>query len=202
MDRNRSLGLRLLATTAAMAGVFLVAACDGQNLFTVPLGTGAVAGGDDTEAPTVAITAPRGDTLSAKPIGDSIFVSVRVTDDVAVRSVRFSGVSLRGDADLGTDEVIQRFEEKTITLDDVVDTTLTRYLLPTPDSVKETVQILVEATDTSGNISSDTVDLILGGPDVELLDLEEGQTVQAGLNLSARVLACGARRCTPPWPTD
>ena len=189
MRRKGSFGLRLLAVTAAMAGVFLVAACDGENLFSLPSGPAIGAGDDDTEAPTVTITIPRGDSLSAKPIGDSVFVSARVTDDVAVRSVRFFGISQRGDVDLGTDVVIQRFVEKTITLPDVADTTLTRYLLPTDDDVKETVQILVEATDTVGNISTDTVDLILGGPDVDLLDIEEGQTVQAGLNLGMRVLA-------------
>ena len=190
MGRNASFGLRLLATTAAMAGVFLVAACDGENLFSVPNGlVGGGAVGDDTEAPTVTITVPRGDSLSAKPIGDSVFVSARVTDNVAVRSVRFSGISQRGDVDLGTDEVVQRFLAKTVILPDVEDTTVTRYLLPTADDVKETVQILVEATDTTGNISTDTVNLILGGPDVDLLDIEDGQTVQAGLNLSARVLA-------------
>ena len=36
MGRNGSFGLRLLVTTAAMAGVFLVVACDGENLFSVP----------------------------------------------------------------------------------------------------------------------------------------------------------------------
>ena len=189
MGRNATFGLRPLATAAAMAGVFLVAACDGENLFSVPGGTSIGDRRDDTEAPSVTITAPRGDSLSAKPIGDSVFVSVHVTDNVAVRSVRLFGIAQRGDVNLGTDEVILRFEEKTITLPDVADTTLTRYLLPTLDSVKETVQILVEATDATGNISTDTVNLILGGPDVDLLDIEEGQTVQAGLNLSARVLA-------------
>ena len=190
MGRNTSFGLRLLATTAAMAGVFLVAACDGENLFSVRDGLGGGgAVGDDTESPTVTIIVPRGDSLSAKPIGDSVFVSARVTDDVAVRLVRFSGISQRGDVDLGTDEVVQRFLAKTVIIPDVEDTTVTRYLLPTADDVKETVQILVEATDTAGNISTDTVNLILGGPDVDLLDIEDGQTVQAGLNLSARVLA-------------
>ncbi len=186
MRRKGSFGLRLLAVTAAMAGVLMVAACDGENLFSID---GGLVTDADSVPPTVKITSPRGDSLSAKPIGDSVFVSAQITDDVAVRSVRFYGVAFRGDADLGTDEVVERFEEKTVTLADVADTTLTRYLIATADSVKETVQILVEATDTAGNISTDTVALILGGPDVRLFDLEEGQTVQAGLNLSARMIA-------------
>jgi len=189
MRRHLSLGLRLFGTTAAMAGVLLVAACDGENLFSVPGSAGGASKGDDTKPPIVEINSPRGDSLSAKPIGDSVFVSVHVSDDIGVRSVRFSGVSHRGDKSLGTDEVVQRFEDKIVTLSDVKDTTLTRYILPTTDSIKETVKILVEATDTFGNIATDTVDMILGGPDVELLDLVDGQTVQAGLSLAARIRA-------------
>ncbi|MGY8799923.1 MAG: hypothetical protein ACKVG4_14215 [Longimicrobiales bacterium] len=189
MQRNRIFGLRLLATSAAMLGVMFVAACDGENLFSVP-GTAATGSqDDDTEAPTVQINSPRGDSLSAKPIGDSVFVSVHVTDDIGVRTVRFSGVSHRGDKNLGTDEVVPRFTDKTITLPDVVDTTLTRYILATEDSVNETVKILVEATDTFGNITTDSVDMILGQPEVDLLDVEDGQSVQAGLNFTARVVA-------------
>lgn len=182
-------GVRLLATTAAMAGVLAVAACDGGNLFSVPPGT-VVDDEEDVEAPVVSINSPRGDSLSAKPLGDSVFVSVQVSDDIGVAAVRFFGIAQRGDPNLGTDEVVQRFEEKIVTLDPPVrDTTLTRYLLATPDSVKETAQIVVEAVDTVGNLTADTVDLILGGPDVVLLDIQEGQTIQAGLNMSARVVA-------------
>jgi hypothetical protein len=55
MQRNRIFGLRLLATSAAMLGVMFVAACDGENLFSVP-GTAATGSqDDDTEAPTVQI---------------------------------------------------------------------------------------------------------------------------------------------------
>lgn len=172
-----------------MATVLFVAACDGENLFSVPGSAGGGATGVDTKPPVVEINSPRGDSLSAKPIGDSVFVSVHVTDDIGVRSVRFSGVAHRGDKSLGTDEVVQRFEDKIVTLSDVQDTTLTRYILPTADSIKETVQIIVEATDTFGNIATDTVEMILGGPDVKLLDLLDGQTVQAGLSLASRVRA-------------
>jgi len=188
MRRNRTIGIRLFTTAAAMAGVLFAAACDGENLFSVP-GTPGGSGADDTKVPTVEINTPRGDSLSAKPLGDSVFVSVQVTDNVGVRTVKFFGVAFRGDPNLGTASVVQRFEEKVVTLPDVADTTLTRYLLPTVDSVKETAQIIVEAVDTLGNVAADTVNLILGGPDVELENIEDGQSVQAGLNLSARIRA-------------
>ncbi|MFQ5536182.1 MAG: hypothetical protein ACE5GJ_01900 [Gemmatimonadota bacterium] len=186
---RRMTELRLILTAGAMLGIMAVAACDGENLFSVQ--EGPIAGrGEDTEAPVVEINSPRGDTLSAKPIGDSVFVSAHVTDDVGVSTVRMYGVALRGDKDLGTDTVVERFQEKLITLSGTVeDTTLTRYLIPTPDSVKETAIIVVEATDSVGNLAADSVELILGGPDVELLDLEDGQSVQAGLNMGARIRA-------------
>jgi DNA-binding beta-propeller fold protein YncE len=184
-------GLRLLTATAAMGGVLMVAACEGENLFTVPGGPGVGGtGGNDVEAPEVTINIPRGDSLSALPLGDSVLVSTHLADDVGVRSVRLYGVAFRGDVNLGTDEVIDRFLEKAVTLPaGVTDTTLTRYLLPVPSTVKEPVSIIVEATDSVGGIGADTVEILIGGPNVELLDLVDGQTVQAGLNLSTRVRA-------------
>jgi DNA-binding beta-propeller fold protein YncE len=104
--------------------------------------------------------------------------------------VRFYGVAFRGDPDLGTDTVVPRFLEKTISMPaGVKDTTLTRFLVATADSVKETAFVFVEASDSIGNVVADSVAIVLGGPDVELLGLEENQTIQAGLNLSARVRA-------------
>jgi hypothetical protein len=182
--------IRPLTAVLVFGGALLVAACDGENLFSGPRGQ--TIGGstsDDVKPPTVEINTPRGDSLSAKPIGDSVFVSVHVTDNVGVRSVKFFGIARRGNADLGTDTVVTRFQTKEVTLPDPRDTTLTRYILPTPDSIKETAQIVVEAQDSLGNLSTDTVALILGGPDVELLDVEDGGSVQSGLNLSARIRA-------------
>jgi hypothetical protein len=113
-----------------------------------------------------------------------------VTDDAGVRFVRFYGVAFRGDPDLGTDTVVPRFLDKTVSMPaGVKDTTLMRFLVATPDSVKETAFVFVEASDSFGNVVADSVAIVLGGPDVELLGLEENQTIQAGLNLSARVRA-------------
>ena len=166
-----------------------VAACDGDNLFTVP--SGAVAApGTDPKAPVVNITVPRGDSLSAKPVGDSVFVTAHVTDNVGIRSVRMYGVSYRGNIDLGTDTVIQRFKEKTITVGPgVKDTTLYRYLLPTTDTTKELAYIVVQAADSSGNTAGDTVRLVLGGPDVTLLNIQQNLSVTAGGQLNVGVLA-------------
>ncbi len=189
MLRNRNKGLRAALTAIAMVAVMVVAACEGENLFSVPGGPGGGNANDPT-APEVTITSPRGDSLSAKPLGDSVYVAARVKDNVAVASLRFYGIAVRGDPELGTDVVVQRYAEKTVTLPaGVRDTTIMRYLLATPDSTKETGLIVVEATDDVGNVRADTVSLVLGGPDVQILDVEDGQSIQAGLNLSLRVRA-------------
>ena len=78
MRRKPMMGMRALLTGAAMAGIFAVAACEGDNLFSVP-GQGGPAGAD-AKAPTVDISVPRGDSLSGTAIGDSVFVSVHLTD--------------------------------------------------------------------------------------------------------------------------
>ena len=73
------------ARLAAIVGVLLLAACDGPNQFATPIpGTGP---GGDTRAPTVEIQQPRGDSLSAKPLGDSVLVRVDVADNTGVDSV-------------------------------------------------------------------------------------------------------------------
>src|SRR5688572_33082709 len=92
-------GVRPARLLVALAG--LLAACDGPNQFATPIpGTGP---GGDTRPPRVDIQQPRGDSLSAKPLGDSVLVRVRVTDNVGVDSVVFFGVAERGVAELGTD---------------------------------------------------------------------------------------------------
>lgn len=189
MRRTRMTGTRLLLTAAAMLGLLAVGACEGENLFSVPPGAGG-SGTGDTKAPVVSIMIPRGDSLSAKPVGDSVFVTAHVTDNAGLRSIRMYGVARRGVDTLGTDTVVQRFAEKTITVAaGVKDTTVYRYLAPTPDSTKERAIIVVEATDTMGNLAADSVDLVLGGPDVQLLNVQDGLSITAGGQLSIGVLA-------------
>ena len=189
MRRTRMTGTRLFVTAAAMGGVLAIAACEGENLFSVPGGAGGV-GGADSEAPVVSIMVPRGDSLSAKPVGDSVFVTAHVTDDVGIRSIRMYGVARRGVDTLGTSTVVQRFEEKSITVGaGIKDTTVYRYLLATADTTKETAIIIVEAMDTLGNMAADSVDLILGGPDVVLVNVQNGLAITAGGQLNVGVQA-------------
>ena len=176
--------------TAVFAGVLFLAACDGPNQFATPIPGSGTGPGGDTRAPEVDIQLPRGDSLSAKPLGDSVLVRVQVSDNTGVDSVSFFGIAERGDVLLGTDTVVSRFEQKSVTLPQRTrDTTLTRYLIPTPSDIKETSKIVVVAFDGGGNISADTSDLVLGGPDVVLENVEDGQSIQSGLGLNLRVRA-------------
>jgi hypothetical protein len=180
--------MRTLLTGAAMAGVFAVAACEGENLFSVP-GQGGPAGAD-TKAPTVDISVPRGDSLSGTAIGDSVFVSVHVTDKVGVRSLKFTGFSLRGDASLGTLQVIERFSEKTVEFNAASkDTTVSRYLLAAADSTREKAYVVVQASDSAGNVAADTASLTVGGPVIQLMGLKEGDVVSSGADLKATIKA-------------
>ena len=185
---HRPIRTRIGPLTTAMAAVTLLLACDGQNLFVGP----AVGGRIDTSGPTVKILTPSSTegSPSAKPLGDSVLVTVELSDDVGLDSVRIEGVSFRGDVNLGTDTVITRFETKVVRLLTVPeDTTVSRFLIAVDDTIKETSFIIAHAFDTLGNVSTDTVALVLGGPDVQVLNLVNDEVIQAGRDLSIRVEA-------------
>ncbi|MGE0705489.1 MAG: YncE family protein, partial [Vicinamibacterales bacterium] len=177
----------LLTLSAAL----LFAACDGPNRFQTAVPGGSATGpGQDTRLPKVDVQVPRGDSLSAKPLRDSVLVRVHVSDNVGVDSVLFSGIVERGVKELGTDTVVARFTPKKIVLPpNTKDTTLTRYLQPLDTLRKETAKIIVAAYDASGNVAADTSKLVLGGPDIALQNITAGQSIQAGLGLSLRVVA-------------
>ena len=169
-----------------LAGI-LFAACQGDNLFVDFNTTGQI---QDADIPTVEIVVPSPLSVAAIPLGDSVLVTVDLSDDAGVSSVVFEGLALRGDAALGTDVVVTRFESKTVVfVPEVSDTTISRYLLATPDSILETAVIVVTVFDAVGNFAADTVSLILGGPDVQFENLVGGEVIQSGLTLGLRVQA-------------
>lgn len=199
MRRKQIKGMRFLLTGAAMTGILAVAACEGENLFSVPGQSGGPAGAD-TKAPVVSITVPRGDSVSGVALEDSVFVSVHLTDQVGVRTVKFSGFSLRGDPNLGTQEVLTRFVEKTVELKaGVKDTTLSRYLASSGDTIRGTAYVVVEALDSAGNATADTASLWVGGPSVALPGLVDGTIISSGVDLEATITAAdpkGVNRLT------
>jgi hypothetical protein len=127
---------------------------------------------------------------AARPVGDSVLIQARASDDVGVDSILLAGIAYRGDVDLGTDTVVVRYFSKMVRFGrSVSDTTVSRYLVATPDTTRESSTLLAIAYDTGGNISADTVSLTIGGPRVTFLTLEDGLKIQSGLSLNLQVEA-------------
>ena len=177
--RNRRRLLPLAAGSLALAALW---SCDGQNLF-APDPT--LSGG---AAPVVEIQQPR--QPAARPVGDSIYISARASDDTGVDYVLFGGIAYRGEVGLGTDTIVSRYFAKMVRFNaSSRDTTVARYLLATPDSSRESAVLFAIAYDKQGNVSADTVALTIGGPRVEFLTVQDGQQVQSGLSLNLQVEA-------------
>lgn len=142
----------------------------------------------DRTPPTVTITRPG--SQATYPIGDSIRVDVDLVDNSGVVEVEFVGLAYRGDPDLGTDEVITRYEPKQVTLASAPqDTTLRRFIVATPETASELVSIIVTARDETGNVGADTVEVSVGGPRVEILSPADGEPVQSGRSVGVQIMA-------------
>ncbi len=177
--RNRRRLPRFVGGMVALAALW---SCDGQNAFS----TGVL--GTDGAAPEVEIQNPR--QPAARPVGDSVLITAHTWDDTGVDSVLLAGVSFRGDVDLGTDTTVLRYFSKMVHFPGgVQDTTVSRHLIATPDTTRESSVLFAIAYDSKGNISADTVSLTIGGPRVTFLTLEDDQQVQSGLSLNLQVEA-------------
>ena len=115
-----------------LAGI-LFAACQGDNLFVDFTPIGQIQDGD---LPTVDILTPSPLSVAAIPLGDSVLITVDLFDDVGVSSVVFEGLALRGDVRPGyrCRGHTLRVQNGGLRLREVSDTTISRYLLATPDS--------------------------------------------------------------------
>ena len=172
-----------------LAGI-LFAACQGDNLFVDFTGAGGSGSVQDGEIPSVRILDPPPDQVTAKPLQDSLLVMVDVSDVGGITRVVFEGLALRGDASLGTDVAVPRFESKTVDfLDPVSDTIVTRFLQPLTDATLEVVAVIVTAFDADQNFTADTVQIFLGGPSVQILNFAGGEVIQSGRILGLRVQA-------------
>lgn len=142
----------------------------------------------DRLPPTIEFVRPTSNTTV--PIADSVRIEVRLTDNLGIEFVEMIGLAFRGDASLGTDTAVLRYEPKTVTLHELpTDTLLTRYLLPTEDRTSELVGIIVQAVDALGNVGVDTVMVAVGGPRVEFRSPTPGQVVQSGRHVGVQVAA-------------
>ena len=171
----------------------LLWSCDGGNGWQeLPTGPGQ---STDRAVPAITILQPQPGTAVAAR--DSILVSVRVTDNQGVDSVRLSGYALRGSLELGTGTRVDRFAPKAIAIGagvTVRDTTISRYLVATADSASDTTAyIVVRARDRAGNASLDSVRLsVTPAPRVRILAPRADSVVSAGGPLTVRFRADNA----------
>ena len=167
-----------------LAGI-LFAACQGDNLFVDFTSQSAL----DSNLRVEILDPPAGQ-ITAKPLLDSLLVTVNLRDPAGITQVTFEGLALRGDVGLGTDVAVPRFVSKTVGfLNPVTDTILTRFLQPLADPTLEVVAIIVTAFDAEANPIADTVEIFLGGPAVQILNFVGGEVIQSGRTLSLRVQA-------------
>ncbi len=140
------------------------------------------------DPPTIQIQEPTAG--SGLPLGDSVLVRAHLQDAEGIVRVTYDGVAHRGDRDLGTHQMVQRFQPRTVDFDPPkTDTTLVRYLQPTGDPISEDIFIRVVVRDDLGQVSRDSVAVTVGGPSVEVPDLDTGDTVAGGQTMQIRVLA-------------
>lgn len=185
---------RGVARAALVAAGLASAACDGGNAFQgTPVGPGGGGGGKtaaDATRPTVSLVFPKDSAIVA--VGDSIFVQATVSDNVKLGKLTLEGYSVRGDRALGTDVRVDRFSTKFVDLSAIAkrDTTITRYLNATGDSIAERrVIIIATLTDSTGNSSADTAFVNLGGPRVEIASPTAGTSFGAGSQIPVRLVA-------------
>ena len=138
-------GRRALARVGgAFLAAVLVAACAGENLFTVP-GAGGGLGG-----PEVDITAPQ-PNLTLLP-GDSVNVTATISGE-DITEVVWSGVLEAGGA--------AAFTPVTVALTAVDDTTMSRYLKRS-GATPGAALLIVTAKDLLGDTGADTISVNLG----------------------------------------
>lgn len=170
-----SSGLRLAARAAALAGcVFAVTVCGEQGKFpTTPTGGGGGGGGGGAG---VTVQLPTKTPTEPIAAADSVFVQVHVSDSRGVKSLLFTGSSVRGSVNLGTDTTVQRYLPRTVTLPNTKDTVITRYLRAVlTDSTPENVTVAAFAINTANDTTHDTsVVRIVNGPRVSVLQPTAG----------------------------
>lgn len=135
---------------AASLAAALLAACEGENLFTSqPLTGGQVGMQVDITAPAASF---------AVPIGDSVQITVNLTSGAGVDAVIFSGLSSASSTTPGQ----ARFTQETIDLPAPPDTTISNFLRATVGQPAEDVDLIVQATDLLGDVAADTVTIRVG----------------------------------------
>jgi hypothetical protein len=150
----------------------------------------------DVKKPTVTFVAPAvGARLN---VGDSVLVTARLTDNIALRSVTFVGVSARGNPALGTADTVTRYGPATATFSSTVsvrDTLLQRYLkvVSPVDTLTDSLLVTGVVTDQSGNTDTTRLGVrMVSGPNVIFISPLPGDSASAGAGLTVALRATSA----------
>ncbi|HEU5175712.1 MAG TPA: hypothetical protein VFT96_13235 [Gemmatimonadaceae bacterium] len=203
----RHSSFRLLAL---VAGVAAIISCDagtpaGLGKYTETPGSsgggGATTQGDG-RYPIMSIVAPdSGDTVN---IGDSILVALNVRDNLSgIRSIAFAGLTYKGDPNVGTQTITERFITVTENFPAGFavggDTTIRRILWPVSaaDTMPDSVVVRAIVIDHSGLVDTvmRTVQLV-NGPSVQILTPRPDAILRPGTQVKIRARAADDDRVT------
>ena len=147
-------------------------------------------------APTITLLTP---LPSAKlNVGDSVLVTARVQDGAGISNITFIAYSLRGSADLGTQQRVIRYaavtapSSGTTFVPGVVDTTIRRYLKPLIplDTLVDSLIVSAIATDALGGVDTASVSVkMVRGPSVQVLSPIVGDSATPGAGLTVTLRA-------------
>jgi len=208
---------RFGALVATALSIVAVASCDSRAPTDPVVVGGGSARGRDVSRPRVTIDSPS--TAALVNVGDSILVTARATDNSALATITFLGLSFRGAASVGTLDTTIRYPAVVAPgtasrfRAGLRDTVVRRFLrAATPvDSTLDSLVIVAIARDTSGNADTtrQRVNLV-SGPRVTFVSPATTDTATAGVLLSIVVNASDAdgvarvvvrARGEPGWPT-
>jgi len=171
----------------------------------------------DFTKPKLVFNAPRvGGKVN---VGDSLFVSAHITDNLGLKFVSFQGVSPRGVPTLGTADTVVRYPLITAPASaagfppGVKDTVITRFLkVATPvDTLTDSLIVRGIVGDLAGNIDTTKITIkVVTGPKVIFLSPVPGDSANPGAGMTVTIQATHAIGVAslgfrvvsdPSWPT-
>jgi len=149
-------------------------------------------------------------------VGDSLLVTARLTDNIALQKVSFDGVSVRNPS-AGIDQVVNRYPQvtapSTVFRAGLRDTAIQRYIrVQAPiDTVTDTLVVTGVLSDLAGNTDTVRVKVkMVNGPTVVFLSPVLGDSATNGANLQVSLKGLSTLGVTklgfhatsdPSWPT-
>jgi hypothetical protein len=149
----------------------------------------------DGKKPTLTFITPQ--PTAKLNIGDSLLVTARIQDNIALSTVTFKGITARGNAALGTADTVLRYSPVTAPqtaafVPGLRDTTISRYLkvVQPVDSTADSVTVFAYTRDASGNADTTLVTIpLVTGPRVTFLAPVKGDSATAAAGLTVTLNA-------------